>query len=198
MYPPSFSTSSLPSFTPSFWSACQSCLKSWLISFNHFSFSEWDQRRISSTLLFFTSPDSLEAFGWQSWRLHDWLNVHEACRRVKVGGKQQTPSSTPLFYSEQLDRSAAIGCTSSTWAALPFLAVPKGAANSMLLAGWQTGRREPANGRLDEAQSPEESTIPAQHQPASCHLQFGVINPPWTGNHVCPSPLVPLSGLCEL
>lgn len=69
-----------------------------------------------------------------------------------------TPS-TPLFYSKQLDRSAAIGCTSSTWAALPFLAVPNGAANSMLLAGWQTGRWEPANGRLDEDQAPVNCTM---------------------------------------
>lgn len=82
--------------------------------------------------------------------------VSELAQRVgwEKGNVMSPTLHLPLFYSKQLDRSAVIGCTSSTWAALPFLAVPNGAANSMLLAGWQTGRWEPANGRLDETQAP--------------------------------------------
>lgn len=105
--------------------------------------------------------------------------------------RTHTHTHLPLFYCKQLDRSAVIGCTSSTWAALPFLAVPNGAANSMLLAGWQTGRWEPANGRLDETQAPVNCTVgslqPLLLWPAGCHLRFGVINPLRLENHSCPS-----------
>lgn len=100
------------------------------------------------------------------------------------------PPSLILPRATQV-RSAIIGCTSSTWAALPFLAVPNGAANSKLLAGWQTGRWEPANGRLDETQAPVNCTVgsfqPLLFWPASCHLRFGVINPLRVGNHSRPS-----------
>lgn len=97
----------------------------------------------------------------------------------------------PLFYSEQLDRSAAIGCTSSTWAALPFLAVPNGAANSMLLAGWQAREMGASKwGRLDEAQAPVKRTMGSlgprrRHTgPASCHPPLGMINPRRTATHL--------------
>lgn len=66
--------------------------------------------------------------------------VRAMCRSARGGGYGCYVMSSPLFYSEQVDRSAAIGCTSSTWAALPFLAVPNRAMNSMWLAGCQSAR----------------------------------------------------------
>lgn len=56
---------------------------------------------------------------------------------------------------EQLDGSAAIGYTSLTWAALPFLAVPNGAVNSTWLAEWQRQRRQPETQRLERDRRPE-------------------------------------------
>lgn len=162
-----------------------------------------------------TEPQASSTWRW-GWR---WLPVMEVCLSVDAqaavtGWRPVVPNRfaerkvtlcpplpplcrrplpsphLPFFYCEQLDRSAVIGCTSSTWAALPFLAVPNGAANSMLLAGWQTGRWEPANGRLDETQAPVNSVGSLRLlllRPASCHLRFGLINPLRADNHSCPS-----------
>lgn len=107
----------------------------------------------------FTTVNSLRGESWFAA-----VSQTESSLLVVLEGEESNVMSTPtppppLFYSKQLDRSAAIGCTSSTWAALPFLAVPNGAANSMLLAGWQTGRWEPANGRLDKGQPPVNCTM---------------------------------------
>lgn len=135
-----------------------------------------------------------------TWRIRELLWLAEGRWRRWVANRfaerkvmscAPPPLPLPLFYGEQLDRSAVIGCTSSTWAAFPFLAVPNGAANSMLLAGWQTGRWEPANGRLDETQAPVNCAMGSPPllllRPASCHLRFGLINPLGAENHLCPS-----------
>lgn len=155
-----------------------------------------------------TDPQSSSVWGRRCFnRVYPLLEYAHCCGWVKTGGtggclaeRKSTlcpppppipHPHLPLFYCEQLDRSAVIGCTSSTWAALPFLAVPNGAANSMLLAGWQSGRWEPANGRLDETQAPVNCTVGSLRLlrlwPASCHLRFGLINPLRAENHSGPS-----------
>lgn len=75
--------------------------------------------------------------------------VRAMCRSARGGGYGCYVMSSPLFYSEQVDRSAAIGCTSSTWAALPFLEVPQ--KELWIPCCWQGSSvwvSEPANGRL--------------------------------------------------
>lgn len=98
-------------------------------------------------------------------RVDDW---HIYRRGVEWGGgnveqcvnvPQRGRAMEALCCTEQQDRSPLIGCTSATWAALPFLAVPNGAVNSSSLAGWQAGDGSQRVGAVEEEEGEQYTSL---------------------------------------
>lgn len=124
-----------------------------------------------------------------------WCQRESGMLAAFKGGESSVMSPPPSFLPFILQQ--ATGQVRRHWlhllhlGCLAFFSSPKWSCKFHVagrVTDWEMGaskweiRRGPGTSKLHNG-------LPSQHwpQPASCHLQFGMINPSWIGNHLCPS-----------
>lgn len=106
---------------------------------------------------------------------------------------KRSPAVTPPPPASNWTGQALIGCTSSTWAALPFLAVPKW--SSEFQRSWPSDRRRDVSQHMEESaahrrlERAHASPSAALNGPAadSCHPPFGAADPSPSSKRTQPS-----------